>query len=135
MLSLTRFAEAVVGLALGLGALLIGESKTTPVAGATTPALTTTKSGAIDSGTTMKEHAVDVVDYTMNAVLDPPAHTVHGTGTIVWRNTSTVPVRELWLHLYLNAFKNERTLFLRAPVASGRGTNAVSDWGYIDVRK
>ena len=42
------------------------------------------------------------------------------TGTIAWRNTSRAPVRELWLHLYLNAFKNERTVVL-ARARSARG--------------
>src|SRR6266542_1210918 len=83
----------------------------------------------------MKQHAEDVVDYTLRAELDEEKHIVHGTGTIAWRNTSAAGVRELFFHLYLNAFKNERSLFLRAPVASGRGTSAVADWGYIDVRK
>src|SRR5882672_2286548 len=83
----------------------------------------------------LREHAEDVVDYTLRASLDPALHTVHGEGTITWRNTSTTKVRELWLHLYLNAFKNQRSAFLRAPVASGRGTAPVTDWGHIDVHK
>jgi len=82
-----------------------------------------------------KEHADGVVDYTLRAALDEHKHIVHGDGTIVWRNASTASVQELFFHLYLNAFKNERTLFLRAPVASGRGTSPVAEWGYIDVRK
>ena len=53
----------------------------------------------------------------------------------MFHNTSTAPVRELWFHLYLNAFRRAFQLFLRAPVASGRGTSPVDDWGYIDVRK
>ena len=83
----------------------------------------------------LPEHAEDVVDYTMTARLDPAAHTVHGEGTIVWRNTSEKPVREVWLHLYLNAFKNESSTFMREPVGGARGTGGVTDWGYIDVRR
>ncbi len=83
------------------------------------------------------EHAEDVVDYTMTAELDPALHTVHGEGTIVWRNTSEKPVHEVWLHLYLNAFKNERSTFLRERWASAgaRGTGGVTSWGAIDVRR
>lgn len=80
------------------------------------------------------EHAEDVVDYTLRASLDPFAHTVHGEGTIRWKNTSTVPVKELWLHLYLNAFKNQRSVFLREPVGF-RSDVKMKDWGTIDVRK
>ncbi|MDP9003085.1 MAG: M1 family metallopeptidase [Myxococcota bacterium] len=78
-------------------------------------------------------HAEDVVDYTLRAKLDPVAHTVHGEGTIAWRNRSAVPVDELWLHLYLNAFKNDRSAFLRERIG-GRG-NVPEDWGWIDVHK
>ncbi|HEX7604528.1 MAG TPA: hypothetical protein VF316_23080, partial [Polyangiaceae bacterium] len=91
-----------------------------------------TDPGAVyDDDASLPEHAEDVADYTMTATLDPVAHTVHGEGTIHWRNTSSAPVKELWLHLYLNAFKNEGSVFLREPVGRSRGTGDVSDWGYI----
>jgi len=89
---------------------------------------------AYDDDAALPAHADDVADYTLIATLDPIAHTVHGEGTITWRNTSTRPVRELWLHLYLNAFKNERSAFFRERVG-GRGSEAPEDWGWIDVRK
>ena len=79
-------------------------------------------------------HAEDVVDYTLRATLDPLTHVVHGEGTIAWRNTSVTPIRELWLHLYLNAFKNDSSAFLRERVG-GRGSTPPEDWGWVDVRK
>jgi len=88
-----------------------------------------------DSDLAMAPHAEEVVKYTLVASLDPASHTVHGSGTIVWRNTSSVPVHEIWMHLYLNAFKNERSVFLRTPLDGGRGGNKILDWGYIDVRR
>ncbi len=88
-----------------------------------------------DDDATLAQHAEDVVDYTLTAELDPKAHTVHGDGTITWRNTSETPVKEVWLHLYLNAFKNEQSTFMREPASGGRGGSSVSDWGTIDVRK
>ncbi len=81
------------------------------------------------------DHAEDVVDYTLRASLDVIAHTVHGEGKIVWRNTSAKPVGEIWLHLYMNAFKNERSVWLSEPVGGFRGGGGVRDWGTIDVRK
>ena len=80
------------------------------------------------------DHAEDVADYTLRARLDPAAHTMHGEGTIRFRNTSEVAVHELWLHLYLNAFKNERSTFLREPVAGFRGSAALTEWGAIDLK-
>jgi hypothetical protein len=89
---------------------------------------------AAPDGEPLPARAEDVVDYTLRARLDPKAHTIHGEGTIVWRNTSAVPVRELWLHLYMNAFKNTSSAFLSERVG-GRGSAASEDWGWIDVRK
>src|SRR6185437_9266999 len=80
----------------------------------------------------LRAHADDVVDYTLHATLDPSRHSVAGTGTIHWRNTSSVPVRELWLHLYLNAFKNDRSAFLRERVG-GRGSRAPEGYGSIEL--
>jgi hypothetical protein len=82
----------------------------------------------------LAQHADDVADYTLRATLDADAHTVHGEGTIHWRNTSRKPVGELWVHLYLNAFKNERSAFLHERVG-GRGSGGPEHWGWIDVRK
>ena len=81
----------------------------------------------------LRQHAIDVVDYTLTASLDAATHAVHGSGTIRWRNTSARPVHELWLHLYLNAFKDERSDFLRERVG-GRGSVAPEGYGQIDVR-
>src|SRR5690348_3286584 len=64
----------------------------------------------------MLDHADDVASYTLRAKLDSVAHTVHGEGTIDWKNASTKPVRELYFHLYLNAFKNQSSVFMRQPV-------------------
>lgn len=96
---------------------------TTPLAGAT-----------YDDDASLPAHADDVVDYTLHATLDPAAHLVHGEGTIVWRNKSTASVRDLWMHLYLNAFKNQRSAYFRERVG-GRGDVAAEDWGWIDVHR
>ena len=82
----------------------------------------------------MDEHPTKVVDYALRAKLDPAAHTVHGEGTITWRNLSSTTVSELWMHLYLNAFKNQSSVFMRAPVGGFRGTTIPKEWGTIDVR-
>ncbi len=83
----------------------------------------------------MAAHPARVVDYTLRASLDPALHTLHGEGTIAWTNVSSMPVSQLWMHLYLNAFKNQSTVFMRAPVGGFRGTTVPKEWGTIDVRK
>lgn len=62
----------------------------------------------------------EVASYTLRARLDPVAHTVDADGTLTWRNTSAVPATDLWLHLYLNAFQSDDTLFAR----TGHGVRA-----------
>jgi hypothetical protein len=89
---------------------------------------------APEHDTAPRLHADDVVDYTLRATLDPIAHTVSGTGTILWRNASRRPCSELWLHLYLNAFKNDRSDFLRERVG-GRGSSTPETWGDIELRR
>src|SRR5258706_410643 len=88
-----------------------------------------------DSDAALAPHAEDVVDYELRASLDPQRHTLHGEGTIRWTNKSRVAVRELWLHLYLNAFKNQRSTFLTEPIGGFRGSEPVNDWGAIDVQR
>lgn len=83
----------------------------------------------------MADRAEDVASYTLRAHLDPSTHTVHGEGSIRWRNISSKPVSELWMHLYLNAFKNQSSVFMRAPIGGFRGGRVPTDWGAIDLKK
>lgn len=83
----------------------------------------------------MLERADDVASYTLRAKLDPTVHTVHGEGTITWKNASARPVSELWMHLYLNGFKNQSSVFMRAAIGGFRGSGVPSEWGTIDIKK
>ena len=77
---------------------------------------------------------LDGANYTLRAKLDPVAHSVHGEGEIVLRNASSATLTEVWLHLYLNAFKNQRSVFMRDPVGGFRGSTKPLAWGTIDLR-
>lgn len=72
-----------------------------------------------------------VVDYTLRATLDANAHTVAGEGTVRWTNPARVPTRELWLHLYLNAFRGPDTYFMRG---WGPLDETPSQWGRIELQ-
>lgn len=76
----------------------------------------------------------DVASYELSAKLDPVAHTLHGVGKITLVNTSRAPLSEVWLHLYLNGFKNQRSTFMRDPVGGFRGARKPTTWGAIDLR-
>ncbi|HEY2797606.1 MAG TPA: M1 family metallopeptidase, partial [Thermoanaerobaculia bacterium] len=77
-----------------------------------------------------------VVEYAITVSLDPAAKTLDGREHLIWRNPSGDAVKELRFHLYLNAFKNNRTTFMRESGGQLRGDEAGTrpgDWGWIDV--
>lgn len=152
-----HWAALQLAAGLGLGALavtLLSAAKPAasalapprPVANAAPSALPEVKSlrpdapprqvGArFDHDSAMPSHAPDIASYTIRVRLDPAKHTLSAKGTIRWKNASNAPAHELWLHLYLNAFKNDRTLFLRSPFGAGRSGDKARKYGYIDVHK
>jgi len=52
-----------------------------------------------------------VVDYGIDATLDPVKHTIEGREQLRWRNRSDLTVRAVYLHLYLNAFEGYASTF------------------------
>lgn len=81
------------------------------------------------------EHPTRVASYALSARLDAVEHRVKAHGTIELLNYTQVPLHELYLHLYMNAFKNDESLFLRSPFGAGRSGGHGSQWGYIDVKR
>ncbi|MGZ3406774.1 MAG: M1 family metallopeptidase, partial [Polyangia bacterium] len=81
-----------------------------------------------------------VVDYAIEATLDPKAHTVDGKEKMVWRNRSDRAVKSIYLHLYLNAFEGPGSTFFterrenrfefRSDVPIKKG-----EWGHIELKK
>lgn len=88
-----------------------------------------------DTDAAMATSARPIASYKLDASLDENAHSVHGKGSIVWVNASSRPADELYVHLYLNAFKNDRTVFLRSPFGAGRSGRGAKHWGYVDVQR
>jgi hypothetical protein len=54
-----------------------------------------------------------VANYKMDVVLNVDAHQLKSTTHLNWINPSADTVRELQLHLYLNAFRNSNTTWMR----------------------
>ena len=81
-----------------------------------------------------------VVDYTIEARLDPIAHTIDGRQRLTWRNRSDRAVDAVYLHLYLNAFEGEGSTFMtekREPGFEFRSDVPIKhgDWGHIELKK
>ncbi|MBC7775145.1 MAG: M1 family peptidase, partial [Phycisphaerae bacterium] len=77
-------------------------------------------------------------NYDIQVTLDDGSKTIDATQTIRFTNQSPVPIRELRMYLYFNAFKNTESSFLKgAPSIFGQGfTNRTQDeWGWLDIEK
>jgi hypothetical protein len=62
-----------------------------------------------------------VVNYVIDADLDVEAKKIHGRERLRWRNPSKEPVGDLQFHLYLNAFRDNKSTFMRESGGQLRG--------------
>lgn len=75
-----------------------------------------------------------IVDYALEAKLVPKTKRVIGRGRVIWKNAGTQPIEALWWHLYLNAFKNENSTFIRESGGSLRDDEMKDgEWGWIEL--
>jgi len=88
----------------------------------------------LDTNDSLPASAVETASYTIRARLDPVAHTVDADGEIAWTNRSATPVQTLFVHAYLNAFKDERSTFLASRLRGGRGSGTLRSPGGLHVR-
>ena len=75
--------------------------------------------------------------YTIEVTLDPEAKTLQGKETITWTNIQPIATDELRLHLYWNAWRNNRSTWLLESRLRARGRNRrdpqEGDFSYSDV--
>jgi hypothetical protein len=119
-------------------ALLCGASLGAPGAGGQPPASAPAASSPAAAPLAiprLPDRAPRTADYTIHVELDPQRHTLSGKETITWRNPTDAPTAELWLHLYLNAFKHERTSLMRERAREGLPLPGPGEWGSIEVKR
>lgn len=75
-----------------------------------------------------------IVDYRIKARLEPGEKAVVGEEVLTWLNDSESAVSELQFHLYLNAFKNTQSTFMKESGGVHRGFKLEDRWGFIDIR-
>jgi len=80
-----------------------------------------------------------VVSYNIAAALDPVKHLIDGRQRLTWRNRSAVPVRSVYVHLYMNAFEGQGSTFFTEQRQRGEGFRSGVDigdgeWGHIALR-
>ncbi len=81
-----------------------------------------------------------LANYRIEAALDWDRKRLEGRETLTWKNGGTAPAEEVALHLYLNAFKGPRSLFMKE--SGGRlredrmGNPAeAGSWGYCQLQR
>lgn len=80
-----------------------------------------------------------VASYRIEATLDPVRHTIEARQQLTWRNRSTLPIRSVYLHLYLNAHRNENSTFYTEERNGGESFRSGLDagtekYGYTELR-
>jgi len=77
-------------------------------------------------------------NYDIRVTLDDDSKTVDATQTIRFINQSPEPIRQLRMYMYLNAFKNTESSFLKGAsnIFGQAYTNRTQkEWGWINVEK
>ena len=78
-----------------------------------------------------------VCNYDISVKLDPEKKILDGKEILKWKNPSKDNVKELQFHLYLNAFKNTNSTFMKESGGEHRGfgfnETKKESWGYVDV--
>jgi len=72
-----------------------------------------------------------ITGYNIEATLDPSEKTVTGNMEAFWVNTSTGSVPDVQLHMYMNAFRSDKSTFSRESRHTHWMGNSYD--GYIDI--
>ncbi len=80
-----------------------------------------------------------VASYRIQATLDTVKHRIDGKEQLSWRNRNTVPVRTVYLHMYMNAFESNDSIFFTEKRLTGRSFPSGAEirdgeWGHIALR-
>ena len=75
--------------------------------------------------------------YDMDVKLNTDIKIIDGFETLHWKNLSNYYIKELRFHLYLNAFKNTKSTFMKESGGQLRGINIdegeTNSWGWTDI--
>src|SRR6185436_6874420 len=73
--------------------------------------------------------------YSIDARLDPSMRTLTGSEVVAWRNITATTVDDLQIHLYWNAWRDDRSTWMREAALGGAvyRNRREEDRGRIDV--
>ncbi len=76
-----------------------------------------------------------IANYKIWAKLDIKKKGIEGREILHWINTSEDEIKELQFHLYMNAFKNSKSTFMKESSGRHRGFKLMTaQWGWIDIK-
>jgi hypothetical protein len=81
-----------------------------------------------------QEASANRADYRIHARLDGATKRLSGSLGLRWTNRSGESVKDLWFHLYLNAFSNNRSTHLTESNGKLRGKEITEGWGWSQIR-
>lgn len=77
-----------------------------------------------------------IANYQIDVHLNPETRVLDGRQLLVWVNRTDDAVDELQFHLYLNAFRNNQSSFMRESDGVHRGNKLDEDgWGFIEIER
>ena len=75
-----------------------------------------------------------IASYQMDVRLIPEEKEIRGLENLTWINPTQDATDELWIHLYLNAFKNEKSTFITESGGKHRRAEIeMGKWGWVDI--
>ena len=91
---------------------------------------------SVPNGTALQDKA-SILKFEIWVELDDQNKMLNGKEDIVWINTTSDAITDMWFHLYYNAFKNERSTMLQESKEESFGPLGMKvedgEWGWIDV--
>ncbi len=92
----------------------------------------------IVTGVLPEEERISNIRYEIWVELDDQAKMLHGRENIIWFNKTQDEVKDMWFHLYYNAFKNERSTVIQESKEETLGVLGIEvkkgEWGWVDIR-
>jgi hypothetical protein len=80
--------------------------------------------------------AEPVASYRIACRYDSARKRIEGTELLAWKNTGSRPASSIFLHLYLNAFANNRSSYMRERRRTGVSSSiAAGQWGSVSVSR
>jgi len=97
------------------------------------PTAAQTGEPAGDSGPPSERTGPSRADYRIEARLDEETKRISGSLELSWINRSGEEVNDLWFHLYLNAFSNNRSTFMKEAASGAASFEENGEWGWSQV--